>query len=65
MIGSIYIGLCLILSFIANQVEKRTRRSPKISAGPSVRRTGTDTQLIVTQIEDGTLEHGQSRRLSR
>jgi glutamate transport system permease protein len=59
VIGSIYIGLCLILSLIANQVEKRTRRSPKVTRDPR-QKSGTDTQLIVAQIEDGTLDSGKA-----
>jgi glutamate transport system permease protein len=59
VIGSIYIGLCLILSLIANQVEKRMRRSPKVTRDPR-QKDGTDTQLIVAQIEDGTLDTGKA-----
>lgn len=49
--GSIYIGLCLLLSFIATTVEKRLRRSGK---GPVIRpgrpiQQGTDTELIAAQ----------------
>ncbi|MGC5169524.1 amino acid ABC transporter permease [Microbacterium sp. DT81.1] len=59
VIGSIYIGLCLILSLIANQVERRTRRSPKVPRDPR-QKDGTDTQLIITQVEDGTLNTGRA-----
>jgi len=49
--GAIYIALCLILSFIANTVEKRLRRSgkgPVVQAGRPIQEV-TDTELIVTQ----------------
>jgi glutamate transport system permease protein len=59
VIGSIYIGLCLILSLIANQVEKRMRRSPKVTRDPR-QKDGTDTQLLIVQVEDGTLDTGKA-----
>ncbi|WP_214466005.1 amino acid ABC transporter permease [Microbacterium flavescens] len=52
IVGAIYIGLCLILSFVANTVEKRLRRS---SAGVNIAQAEqptqeiTDTELIITQ----------------
>ncbi|WP_166869097.1 MULTISPECIES: amino acid ABC transporter permease [unclassified Salinibacterium] len=53
VIGSIYIAMCLLLSWFARWLEKRTRRSPKIP--PNVTRADvathdiTQTQLIATQ----------------
>lgn len=49
--GAIYIGMCLLLSWAAVAVEKRTRRSPKVTAqgGAVPRQDGTDTELIVQQ----------------
>lgn len=51
VVGAIYIGLCLLLSLIANQVEKSMRRSPKVLAvaGAGGAKEGTDTELIVQQ----------------
>lgn len=48
--GSIYVALCLVLSYVAYLVEKRTRRSPKVQgvAAPGAP-VGTDTELIVAQ----------------
>lgn len=53
----IYIGMCLILSSIANRVEKRLRRSPKVqgAAGPPTREDGTDTELLAMQSLDAEL----------
>ncbi|WP_159499513.1 amino acid ABC transporter permease [Microbacterium sp. 18062] len=52
--GAIYIALCLLLSFIANQVEKRMRRSPKVAATvvPPAHET-TDTELLLAQEDPG------------
>jgi glutamate transport system permease protein len=49
--GAIYIGLCLLLSLLASRVEARTRRSPKVVAGPV--HEGTDTELLVQQRDEG------------
>ncbi|MFK4835309.1 amino acid ABC transporter permease [Microbacterium sp. ZW T2_14] len=50
--GSIYVALCLALSYVAYIVEKRTRRSPKVTtvaAAGQPGQGGTDTELIVAQ----------------
>nr|WP_315268667.1 amino acid ABC transporter permease [Microbacterium lemovicicum] len=50
--GAIYIGMCLLLSFAAQTVEKRLRRSPRAvapTAGAPTREGITDTSLIVAQ----------------
>ena len=48
--GTIYVALCLALSYTAYVVEKRLRRSPKVIAGPAaVAGATTDTELIVAQ----------------
>ncbi|GAB3600790.1 amino acid ABC transporter permease [Microbacterium tumbae] len=72
IVAAIYISLCLILSLVANLVEKRTRRSPKVVAAAAdaaaVMHDGTDTELIVQQSEieieiaakAGRLEGGQN-----
>lgn len=56
IVAAIYISLCLILSFVANTVEKRIRRSPKVKAADAdaaaVMREGTQTELIVQQRDD-------------
>ncbi|MGA7148678.1 MAG: amino acid ABC transporter permease [Microbacterium sp.] len=52
IVGAIYIGLCLILSFVANTVEKRLRRSSagvRIAQAEQPTQEITDTELIVTQ----------------
>ncbi|BAJ73242.1 ABC-type amino acid transport system, permease component [Microbacterium testaceum StLB037] len=53
VVGIIYIALCLILSFVANLVEKRLRRSPRATqvaaAVQAPQQGGTDTELIVAQ----------------
>lgn len=53
IVAAIYISLCLILSLVANTVEKRMRRSPKVQAAAAdaaaVMREGTETELIVQQ----------------
>lgn len=57
IVGAIYIGLCLILSFAANTVEKRLRRSPvgvRIAQAEQPNQEITDTELIVTQRGTGT-----------
>ena len=50
--GSIYVALCLILSYIAYLLERRMRRSPRVTAVAAANQppqTGTDTELIATQ----------------
>ncbi|GAA1987092.1 amino acid ABC transporter permease [Microbacterium pumilum] len=52
VVGAIYISLCLILSFIANQVEKRLRsesRGIRIAGANQPTQEITDTELIVAQ----------------
>ncbi len=52
VVGAIYIGLCLILSLIANQVEQRLRRSSKTTRVADANQPTqeiTDTELIITQ----------------
>ncbi|MFJ4037938.1 amino acid ABC transporter permease [Microbacterium sp. NPDC090007] len=52
VVGAIYIALCLLLSFVANMVEKRLRRSPRGDVAAPVQplaQGGTDTSLIVAQ----------------
>ena len=54
VVGAIYIGMCLILSFIANQVEKRLRRSSagvRIATANQPTQEITDTELIVAQTD--------------
>jgi len=55
--GSIYVALCLALSYIAYLVERRTRRSPKVTAVAAANQPGqggTDTELIVAQSDART-----------
>ncbi|MDQ1083540.1 MULTISPECIES: amino acid ABC transporter permease [Microbacterium] len=53
IVAVIYIALCLLLSFVANLVEKRLRRSPRVaqvaSAVQAPQQGATDTELIVAQ----------------
>lgn len=52
VVGAIYIALCLLLSFVANLVEKRLRRSPRGEVAAPVQplqQGATDTSLIVAQ----------------
>ena len=52
VVAVIYIGLCLLLSFVATTVEKRLRRSPAggvVAGANQPTQGGTDTELIVTQ----------------
>lgn len=54
--AAIYIALCLILSAVANSVEKRLRRSAKttrVAGAEQPTQEITDTELIVTQRERG------------
>ncbi|MDY0909275.1 amino acid ABC transporter permease [Microbacterium sp. CFBP9034] len=68
VIGAIYISLCLILSFIANTVEKRLRSSAKttrVAGANQPTQEITDTELIVTQgtlkSRAGAVEGGQNQ----
>ncbi|HET8927367.1 MAG TPA: amino acid ABC transporter permease [Microbacterium sp.] len=47
--GTIYVVLCLILSYIAYIVEKRSRHSPRAGGGAAPLQDGTDTELIIAQ----------------
>jgi len=48
--GTIYVTLCLALSFVAYTVEKRLRRSPKLIAGPApADAPTTTTETIAAQ----------------
>jgi len=47
--GSIYVALCLALSYVAYLVEKRTRRSPKVDVIIDPDAPTTDTELIAAQ----------------
>jgi amine acid ABC transporter, permease protein, 3-TM region, His/Glu/Gln/Arg/opine family len=50
VVAAIYIGLCLILSYVASVVEKQMRRSAKVIAvAPADAQDVTDTELIVAQ----------------
>lgn len=60
VVGAIYIALCLALSFVANTVEKRLRRSAKtgrVAAAEQPTQEITDTELIVAQ--KGAGKYGQ------
>ncbi len=62
--GAIYIVLCLILSYVANVVEKRIRRDPKLPKNVRKRET-TNTQIIAAQdveTEVGSGGTGSDRR---
>jgi glutamate transport system permease protein len=61
--GAIYITLCLILSFVANTVEKRLRRSAKtgrVAAAEQPAQEITDTELIVAQRGAGKYDQGNA-----
>ncbi|MCR2815915.1 amino acid ABC transporter permease [Microbacterium jiangjiandongii] len=49
--GGIYIVLCLLLSYVAHVLQRRTRRSPRVHLDPMHHPVGevTDTQLIAVQ----------------
>ncbi|MFK4730040.1 amino acid ABC transporter permease [Agromyces mediolanus] len=50
VVGAIYIVLCLILSFVANRVERRLRRSAKLVAGVAPADDGmTATRAVAVQ----------------
>ncbi|WP_438353268.1 amino acid ABC transporter permease [Microbacterium sp. CJ88] len=57
----IYVAMCLALSYVAYVVEKRTRRSPKVTAVAAANlpvQEGTDTELLVTQRGDDKTGRG-------
>jgi glutamate transport system permease protein len=54
--GTIYVTLCLALSYTAYVVERRLRRSPKLAAGP-VAPTTTNTELLAAQRMVTGIEH--------
>lgn len=58
IVAAIYISLCLLLSLVANIVEKRSRRSPKVLAAAAdaaaVMHEGTATELLVQQKDTRT-----------
>lgn len=63
IVGAIYIGLCLILSFVANTVEKRLRRSSagvRIANAEQPTQEITDTELIVAQKGAGKFGQGSA-----
>lgn len=49
VIGAIYIGICLLLSYIAIVVERRVSKGPKAPRTKPGRTTGTDTELLGIQ----------------
>lgn len=51
VVGAIYIVICLLLSWLANSVQKRTEASPKVQGDhkPLQDDGVTDTQLLLTQ----------------
>jgi glutamate transport system permease protein len=56
IVAAIYIGLCLLLSLVANTVEKRLRRSAKtgrVANANQPTQEVTDTELIVAQKAGG------------
>lgn len=65
IVAAIYIGLCLLLSLIANTVEKRLRRSAKtgrVAGANQPTQEVTDTELIVTQKTAGNVGGSQAPR---
>jgi glutamate transport system permease protein len=58
--GTSYVALCLILSYIAYIVEKRSRHSPKAGDGIPLREDGTDTELILAQKGTGRFGVGNA-----
>lgn len=64
IVAIIYIALCLILSFIANLVEKRLRRSAKEPDGGGTHHPvppTTDTELIAAQLNASSKDAGTGR----
>ena len=56
VIGGIYIVMCLLLSWLANVAEKRSRRSPKkqtVPGDPAADDDATLTEAIATQAGTG------------
>lgn len=63
VIGAIYIALCLLLSLVANTVEKRLRRSGKglrVAGATQPVQEVTDTQLIAAQKGAGKFDQGNA-----
>ncbi|EZP25367.1 amino acid ABC transporter permease [Microbacterium oleivorans] len=60
IVAAIYIALCLLLSLVANRVEKRLRRSPRTTGAAPSRPLGetTDTELIIAQRGGGKFNLG-------
>lgn len=61
IVAAIYIVLCLLLSLVANRVEKRLRRSPSTAVAAPARPIAetTDTELIAAQKGAGKFDsHG-------
>lgn len=63
IVGAIYIVLCLLLSLIANRVERRLRRSPRVdgTAGARPVQETTDTELIAAQSKASIKDAGTGR----
>ncbi|MFS0866877.1 amino acid ABC transporter permease [Microbacterium sp. 179-B 1A2 NHS] len=70
VIGAIYIAMCLLLSWLANVVEKRLRRSPSTRGGDGGKPADvlhhpvpptTDTELIAAQTRAGAHDSGTGR----
>ena len=56
--GTIYVSLCLALSYVARLVERRLRRSPKVIAGPAPANAPTTaTETIAAQEAVRRIEH--------
>lgn len=51
VVGAIYIAICLLLSWLATVVQRRSAAGPKAAGGPRPGNAGgaTDTQLLLTQ----------------
>jgi glutamate transport system permease protein len=60
--GTIYVALCLALSYLAYVVERRSRRSAKIArgGGPAITQEATDTELIAAQRGVGKFDPGST-----
>lgn len=63
--GSMYVAVCLVLSYIAYRLQKRTSRSPKVQgaipaaeADPRAHQDGTNTELITLQRDIDMLDGG-------
>lgn len=63
IVAVIYIALCLLLSLVANRVEKRLRRSPKEPGGGVHHPVAptTDTELIAAQLKVSSKDAGTGR----